>query len=106
MGTQASSALMRQQVDYGGFYDLKKLTLKKLENVQYVASMNPTAGSFFIIDRLQRHYCTLATPMPEADVLRHIYLNILGGHYEMGSFTQSMKDALPALVNAAVAAHL
>jgi dynein heavy chain len=39
-GTQSAIALMRQQVDYGGFYDLKKLTMKKLENVSY-ANPNP-----------------------------------------------------------------
>ena len=43
-GTQSAIALLRQQVDYGGFFDLKKLTMKKLENVSYVGAMNPTAG--------------------------------------------------------------
>ena len=40
------------QVDYGGFYDLKKLTMKKLENVTYVSVMNPTAGAFFLKSHL------------------------------------------------------
>ena len=70
-------------MDYGGFYDLKKLTMKKLENVSYVGAMNPTAGSFFIIDRMQRHFCTLATPFPEGQVLTHIYENIMTGHFEI-----------------------
>ena len=78
-GTQSAIALLRQQVDYGGFYDLKKLTMKEIDNVQYVAAMNPTAGSFFIIDRMQRHFATFATPFPEAEVLAHIYGSILGG---------------------------
>jgi len=104
-GTQPPIALMRQQVDYGGFYDLKKLSMKKLENVQYVASMNPTSGSFFIIDRLQRHYATIATPFPDTDVLRHIYINIMGGHLEVG-FAAAMRDALPSIVDAACAVHV
>ena len=82
-GTQSAIALMRQQVDYGGFYDLKKLTMKKLENVSYVGAMNPTAGSFFIIDRMQRHFATMATPFPEAEVLRNIYTCIMGGHLQV-----------------------
>ena len=102
-GTQSAIALMRQQVDYGGFYDLKKLTMKKLENVSYVGAMNPTAGSFFIIDRMQRHFATMATPFPEAEVLRNIYTCIMEGHLQV--FNQDMRDAMPAIINAAVSTH-
>ncbi|KAL3909005.1 MAG: hypothetical protein SGPRY_009579 [Prymnesium sp.] len=103
-GTQSAIALLRQQTDYGGFYDLKKLSMKKLENVQYVGAMNPTAGSFFIIDRMQRHFMTLATPFPEGDVLKHIYVNIMTGHASI--FKPEIKNMVPNLVNAAVAAHM
>ena len=34
-------------------YDRTKLTLKEIDNCQYVACMNPTAGSFAINPRLQ-----------------------------------------------------
>lgn len=34
-------------------YDRQKLTLKDVHNCQYVACMNPTAGSFTIDPRLQ-----------------------------------------------------
>ena len=102
-GTQSAIALMRQQVDYGGFYDLKKLTMKKLENVSYVGAMNPTAGSFFIIDRMQRHFATMATPFPETEVLRNIYTCIMEGHLQI--FNQEMRDALPSVINAAVGTH-
>lgn len=34
-------------------YDRNKLTLKDIRNCQYVACMNPTAGSFTIDSRLQ-----------------------------------------------------
>lgn len=34
-------------------YDRNKLTLKDIRNCQYVACMNPTAGSFTIDPRLQ-----------------------------------------------------
>ena len=90
-------------MDYGGFYDLKKLTMKKLENVSYVGAMNPTAGSFFIIDRMQRHFATMATPFPETEVLRNIYTCIMEGHLQV--FNQEMRDALPAVINAAVGTH-
>merc|ERR1719446_1786077 len=79
-GTQSAIALLRQQVDYGGFYDLKKLSMMSIQNVQYMAAMNPTAGSFVIIDRMQRHFATFCTLFPEMEVLRSIYQSILSGH--------------------------
>ena len=83
-GTQSAIALLRQQIDYGGFYDLKKLTMKQIIAVQYLGAMNPTAGSFFVIDRLQRHFSTFATLFPEHEVLATIYGKILSGHLSVG----------------------
>lgn len=34
-------------------YDRQKQTLKEIQNTQYVACMNPAAGSFVINPRLQ-----------------------------------------------------
>jgi dynein heavy chain len=104
-GTQSAIALLRQNYDNGGFYDLKKLGMKRLENVQYVGAMNPTAGSFYIIDRMQRHFLTMATPFPEAQVLSHIYVNIFGGHIAALFKNQEITDALLPLVNCGVGVH-
>jgi len=41
-------------------YDRNKLILKDIHNCQYIACMNPTAGSFTINPRLQRHFATFA----------------------------------------------
>ena len=102
-GTQSAIALMRQQVDYGGFYDLKKLTMKKLENVFYVGAMNPTAGSFFIIDRMQRHFATFACPFPQAEVLTTIYLSVLAGH--LANFVPELSRLAAPIINATIALH-
>ncbi|RPH15649.1 MAG: hypothetical protein CBC49_005070 [Alphaproteobacteria bacterium TMED89] len=93
-GTQSAIALLRQQIDYGGFYDLKKLTMKEIRGVQYLGAMNPTAGSFFIIDRMQRHFATFATLFPENDVLYTIYYKILAGHFASGSFADSINKVV------------
>ena len=47
-----------------------KVVLKEVTNVQYCACMNPTAGSFSITPRMQRHFATFAVQMPAADVVR------------------------------------
>jgi hypothetical protein len=51
--TQSAIALLRQHVDYGHWYDRQKLTAKTIQNCQYIAAMNPSAGSFLINPRLQ-----------------------------------------------------
>ncbi|TNN78389.1 Dynein heavy chain 11, axonemal [Liparis tanakae] len=52
-GTVQPHTLIRQHLDYGHWYDRQKLSLKEIHNTQYVACMNPTAGSFTINPRLQ-----------------------------------------------------
>ena len=52
---------------------------------------------------MQRHFATMATPFPEAEVLRNIYTCIMEGHLQV--FNSEMRDALPSVINAAVATH-
>ena len=47
------------------WYDRQKMILKEIHNVQYVACMNPTAGSFTINTRLQRHFSVFAISFPQ-----------------------------------------
>ena len=103
-GTQSAIALIHQQVCYGGFYDLKKLTMKEIRGVQYMAAMNPTAGSFFIQDRMQRHFATFATLFPEAETLKTIYHSIVSGHLNNG-FNPDIIKCTDRLINAALTLH-
>ena len=102
-GTQSAIALLEQQVDYGGFYDLKKLVLKTVINIQYLGAMNPTAGSFFIQDRLQRHFSTFACLFPDAEVLATIYGSILSGH--LLHFAPEVAAHANTLTNATLTLH-
>lgn len=54
--TQSAIALVRQHKDYEHWYDRAKLSLKDIKSTLYVAAMNPTAGSFVVNPRLQRHF--------------------------------------------------
>lgn len=47
-----------------------KVVMKEVANTQYVACMNPTAGSFHITPRMQRHFVALAVHMPGPDTMR------------------------------------
>jgi dynein heavy chain len=87
--TQSAISLLRQRQDYGHWYDRQKITLKDIGNTQYMACMNPTAGSFVIDERLQRHFWTCAVPFPEQAALQTIYQTFMKGHFD-GAVTQTL----------------
>ena len=59
------------------FHSRNKLTLKDIHNCQYVTCMNPTAGSFTISQRLQRHFATYTVIIPSEETLfREVILQI------------------------------
>ncbi|CAH0384807.1 unnamed protein product [Bemisia tabaci] len=79
-GTVQPHTLIRQWMNYQHWYDRSKLTLKDIHNILFFACMNPTAGSFTIDPRLQRHFFVFATSFPSSECLHHIYSSILKQH--------------------------
>lgn len=94
-------------MDYQHWYDRAKLSLKDIANCQFVASMNPSAGSFTINPRLQRHFCVFAVNFPNGDPLKHIYNTILSTHLEnsMNKFSVQTQKMCSALVGSALILH-
>jgi len=101
--TASNVSLMRQHMGYGHIYDLGKLSAKVLLNTQYLAAMNPTAGSFVINPRLQRLYATFAIGFPSAESLSTIYSTFLGGH--LRPFPTDCVEAGKKVVQAALMLH-
>ncbi|BFZ02963.1 hypothetical protein BsWGS_06002 [Bradybaena similaris] len=95
--------LIRQHIDHGHWYDRSKLTLKDIHNTQYVACMNPTAGSFTIDSRLQRHFCVFAMSFPSQDALITIYTSILSQHMAQSNFLGPIQKFATNLVHGALA---
>ncbi|NXX48555.1 DYH17 protein, partial [Tricholaema leucomelas] len=104
-GTVAPHTLIRQHMDHGHWYDRNKLTLKDIHNCQYVACMNPTAGSFTIDSRLQRHFCVFAMNFPGQEALLTIYGTILAQHLVLQKTPPAIQKMQPQLVEAALALH-
>ncbi|XP_069339031.1 dynein axonemal heavy chain 17 [Eulemur rufifrons] len=104
-GTVAPHTLIRQHMDHGHWYDRQKLTLKDVHNCQYVACMNPTAGSFTIDPRLQRHFCVFAVSFPGQEALTTIYNTILAQHLAFRSVSIVVQRMSGQLVAAALALH-
>ncbi|XP_022380343.1 dynein heavy chain 9, axonemal [Enhydra lutris kenyoni] len=104
-GTVQPHTIIRQHLDYGHWYDRNKLSLKEVRNVQYVSCMNPTAGSFTINPRLQRHFSVFVLSFPGADALASIYGTILTQHLTLGHFPASLQKSSPQLINLALTFH-
>ncbi|XP_005399408.1 PREDICTED: dynein heavy chain 9, axonemal isoform X2 [Chinchilla lanigera] len=104
-GTAQPHTILRQHLDYGHWYDRNKLSQKEIMNVQYVSCMNPTAGSFTINPRLQRHFSVFVLCFPGADALSSIYSTILTQHLKLGNFPASVQKSVPQLINLALAFH-
>ncbi|XP_008430693.1 dynein heavy chain 11, axonemal isoform X2 [Poecilia reticulata] len=104
-GTVQPHALIRQHLDFGHWYCRQKLTLKEVQNTQYVACMNPTAGSFIINPRLQRHFSVFAVNFPSPESRASIYGQILCGHLKQRAFSQSVQKTAAAVVRALMTLH-
>lgn len=97
--------LIRQHMDYSHWYDRVKLSIREISNTQYVACMNPTAGSFTINPRLQRHFSVFALSFPGAESLRTIYVSILSQHLANSNFVAACQKISSQVVDAALAFH-
>lgn len=66
--------------------------------------MNPTAGSFTIDTRLQRHFCVFAMSFPGNEALKTIYTSILQQHLAgPGNFAAPVQKFAPRIVDGALA---
>merc|ERR1711871_553975 len=94
-------ALLTQHMSYGTIFDREDLGLRKeLVDIQYMAALNPTAGSFTICERAQRRFATFACLMPSHQDLTTIFENLLSGH--VVGFSSAITDGVPKLVEASL----
>ncbi|XP_048056692.1 dynein axonemal heavy chain 11 isoform X1 [Megalobrama amblycephala] len=104
-GTVQPHTLIRQHLDYSHWYDRQRLVLKEIHNCQYITCMNPTAGSFSVNPRLQRHFSVFAVHFPGAEALSTIYSSILSGHFQQGGYSYGVSRMVGTLVQAAICLH-
>jgi dynein heavy chain len=103
-GTQNAIALLTQHMSYGNLFDRDDLGLRKeLVDMQYLAAMNPTAGSFTICERAQRHFATFACLMPSKEDMTLMFSSLLRGHV-MG-FDSKVVDSVDKIVEATLSLY-
>jgi len=101
--TQSPSCLLKQHMDYGSWYDTSKLEKKEVQDVQYLAAMNPTAGSFTVDPRLQGLFATFACLLPSKKTLSYIYTEVLQHHFT--PFGAAIGELVPKLIKATIELH-
>lgn len=106
-GTVQPHTILRQFMDFQHWYDRNRLTIKEIHNCQLVCCMNPSAGSFTIDPRLQRHFMTFSVNFPSPESLEQIYSSILTQHLESPSnkFSYSVQRMAPQVIDAALTLH-
>lgn len=102
-GTQSAIELVRQHLDYGHWFDRTRLTPKFVSGCQYVAAMNPGAGSGLVSPRLQRHFATFAVGFPGPTSLLTIFQTFLDGHLK--DYPTEVQAVSSSLLNAALSLH-
>lgn len=68
-----------------------------------MAAMNPTAGSFVVNLRLQRHFWNLNVPFPEQSSLNKIYTTFVQGHFK--NFKSNVLDEALKVTKVALTVH-
>jgi dynein heavy chain len=91
--------LLRQHFGYWHWYDRAGMAIKDVDGVDYVTCMNPTAGSFTINSRLQRHFSTSAFGIPSDGSVKFILSQMLEGHFEHFGFPPSIRGISRKLLN-------
>ncbi|CAL1157217.1 unnamed protein product [Cladocopium goreaui] len=103
--TQSAIELIKQKQDYSHWYDRAKIQVKDIGSTQYLCCMNPTAGSFTVNERLQRHFWTCSVQFPEQSALNVIYSTFMKGHFETLQFKVPVQEIGNWVIKAALSFH-
>mmetsp|Transcript_30720 Transcript_30720/g.59916 ORF Transcript_30720/g.59916 Transcript_30720/m.59916 type:complete len:4305 (+) Transcript_30720:116-13030(+) len=100
-GAQPPIELLRQWMDYQGWYDVKTLTFKKLVDMQFIAAMGPPGGGRNPVTvRYLRHFNSICLVPYTNNSLKQIFATIMD--FWMSSFTSKIRGLKNSLVDAVV----
>ena len=88
-GSQPVNELLRQIIDHGGFYDLKKYNFRNVQNTVFITSCAPPSGGRNKLPkRLLRHFHMLHISELSEKSMELIYSSILKGYLSQKSTTK------------------
>ncbi|KAL0223335.1 hypothetical protein P9112_002725 [Eukaryota sp. TZLM1-RC] len=102
-GAQPPIELIRQFMDYGGWYDRKDLYMRKLVDVQFITAMGPPGGGRnAVTNRLLRHFNLFNFVDLSSKSLNSIFQKITDWYLSKPEFGEEIKSIRDPLVAATV----
>eukprot|EP00927_Polykrikos_kofoidii_P016936 TRINITY_DN17697_c0_g2_i1.p1 TRINITY_DN17697_c0_g2~~TRINITY_DN17697_c0_g2_i1.p1 ORF type:complete len:2183 (+),score=502.38 TRINITY_DN17697_c0_g2_i1:396-6551(+) len=100
-GAQPPIELLRQIIDYGGFYDQKKLFWKNVADTQFIAACGPPGGGKMVVSpRMFRHFNMAWMPALSEEAMNRILSCILAGW--LGTVAADLVPIAAPMMKAAV----
>jgi dynein heavy chain len=102
-GVQSPAELLRQYLDYNGWYDLSdhSHSFRKFVDIQLIAAMGPPGGGRNVMsERFLRHWSQVSvTPFGDS-TLTHIFSTIINWHFDLFKFNDGIRAMTDSLVGA------
>lgn len=96
-GAQPPLELLRQYLDYRGWYNRKELQFMKIEDVIMLSAMGPPGGGrTFISNRLVRHFNIIAYDELANQYVTEIFSALVGSFLK--KYSDPIKNAIPTLI--------
>lgn len=103
-GAQPPIELLRQWMDYGGWYNTKSNSFTQIVDVQFVAAMGPPGGGRNpVTQRYLRHYNTICLTPYDDSSLKRIFGTIT--RWWLEPFPAKVRSQMKPLVDATVKAY-
>ncbi|EPY25664.1 dynein heavy chain, axonemal [Strigomonas culicis] len=100
-GAQPPIEILRQFMDYGGWYDRKTREFFNIVDVIYVAAMGPPGGGRNqVSNRFLRHFNQIAFPEIDDDSMKRIYLSLLESYFS--DFPEDIRGKVSTIVTASI----
>lgn len=98
-GSQPVNEMVRQIIDQGGFYDMKKYVFRPVKNTVFLAACAPAEGGRNpMSQRLVRHFHTLSISDISDDSYELIFGSILKGFFALQTGTANLLNSCSLIV--------
>ena len=99
-GAQPVIEILRQFMDYKGFYNVRRLLWSSITDLTiFAAAAPPGSGRSFMTERFTRHFNTLAIHEPETPALQHIFKTFLEAGFAVNKFSSSVMSFTKGIVS-------
>ncbi|KEG11834.1 dynein heavy chain [Trypanosoma grayi] len=100
-GAQPPIEILRQYMDYHGWYDRKTREFFNIVDVVFTGAMGPPGGGrTHVSQRFLRHFNLIAFPEVDEDNMRRIFVSILDSYFK--PFGEDVRGKLTFIVNASI----